>query len=379
MTGVSATIPGTANDITALALTRGTYAPATTSLFLGTSNGLVYRLDDPANAAANTAPVNITGGSFPGGYVSGIAVNPRNDDTVVVTFSNYGIFSAFWTANANSATPTWTNIEGNISESSFRTVAIHSVPNSPQVRYFVGTSTGLYTNIGLPGTAVWTKEGSTEIGDAVVSHLAYRPSDGFLLAGTHGYGMWSTMLNLFALPVEITDFTGSLQNDNALLKWTTAAEYNSKHFEIERSYNGISFEKITTLPAAGISNNLLDYQYTDKGPLAENNFYRLKSVDYDGTTKLSNTVLIKRSSAPQEMFVLGNPFSNEISLKFTKAPTVSGELRLVDIKGRIIARQKIIPGEQRIEFKISPTVKSGSYLVQAIMGDLNLTRKVIKQ
>jgi photosystem II stability/assembly factor-like uncharacterized protein len=379
LTGISATIPGTTNDITALALSRGTYSPTNTSLFLGTSNGLVYRLDDPANSAAATVPVNITGGSFPVGNVSGIAVNPRNDDTVVVTFSNYGVLSVFWTGNANSASPTWTNVEGNISSSSFRSVAIHSIPNSPQVRYFVGTSTGLYTNIGLPGITTWTKEGASDIGNAVVTHLAYRHSDGFLLAGTHGFGMWSTMLNLSPLPVEFTSFTGILQNQNARLKWTTAAEYNSKHFELERSLNGISFEKISTVTAAGISNSPTHYSFLDRGPLTENNFYRLKCVDLDGTTKISNTVLVKLTSASQEMFVLGNPFGETIHVKFRKPAEAMGELSLLDVKGTLQARESIAPGDQVIDFEISSDLKAGVYFLKAVIGDLALIRKVIKR
>ena len=33
-----------------------------------------------------------------------------NDDVVLVTFSNYGVTSVFWTGNANAATPTWTAV-----------------------------------------------------------------------------------------------------------------------------------------------------------------------------------------------------------------------------------------------------------------------------
>lgn len=190
MTGIAASVGG-ANDITAIAITRGTYSAATSSLFMGTSNGKVYRLDDPTGVAASTSPVNITGAAFPAsGNVSSIAVNPRNDDTVIVTFSNYGVSSVFWTGNANAATPTWTAVEGSISVPSFRSSAIAVTPAG--VSYFVGTSAGLYNVIGLPGTTTWTQEAS--MGNAVVSSLALRTSDNKMLVGTHGYGMWYTYL-----------------------------------------------------------------------------------------------------------------------------------------------------------------------------------------
>jgi hypothetical protein len=99
-TGIVDGLPNGKTQLTALATTRGTYNPATASIFMGTNDGKLFRLDDPANAAAATAPVNITGAGFTAGaYVSSIAVNPRNDDTVLVTFSNYGVNSVFWTGN----------------------------------------------------------------------------------------------------------------------------------------------------------------------------------------------------------------------------------------------------------------------------------------
>ncbi|MEO6490471.1 MAG: putative Ig domain-containing protein, partial [Ferruginibacter sp.] len=197
MTGVATTV-GLANDITALALTRGTYNAATSSLFMGTSNGKVYRLDDPTGVAVGTAPVNITGASFPANsYVSSIAVNPRNDDTVLVTFSNYGITNVWWTGNANVAVPTWTAVEGALTLPSYRSSAIAINGVSSAVEYYVGTSSGLWAASGLPGSVAWAQEGASSMGNAVISDLNLRPSDNKLLVGTHGYGMWSTFIPSF--------------------------------------------------------------------------------------------------------------------------------------------------------------------------------------
>ena len=141
MTAVGTALSDT-SIITALATTRRVYNPLTASLFIGTEDRRLFRLDNPANVAAATAPVDITGALFPNrGYISSIAVNPRNDDTVLVTFSNYGVNSIWWTGNANTASPTWVNVERNLTLPSVRSsvIAITSVG----VEYFVGTSVGL--------------------------------------------------------------------------------------------------------------------------------------------------------------------------------------------------------------------------------------------
>jgi len=380
LTGVAASV-GAANDITALAMTRGTYSAATASIFIGTSNGKVYRLDDPTGVAAATAPVDITGGAFPAAaYVSSIAVNPRNDDTVLVTFSNYGVSSCWWTGTANSAVPTWTAVEGSLSLPSYRSCAIHAVPNSPQVYYFVGTSVGLYQVVGLPGVTTWTQEGAGAMGNAVVSSLSFRPADGNLLVGTHGYGMWKTALSLAPLPVLLSEFRGTLQNNKtALLQWTTSSEYNSKNFELEKSFDGTSYQKIATIAAAGNSTSPRQYSYTDREPLTEKNYYRLRSVDMDNNSKLSNIVLLKLTDATQDIQVLGNPFKNNtLVVRFVRSPDEKGELRLHDMSGRLVARRTIGPGEQLVSFNI-PAAAAGPYILKAVMNGKTYTAKVLKE
>jgi hypothetical protein len=192
--------------------------------------------------------------------------------------------------------------------------------------------------------------------------------------------MWKTALSLFPLPVELTDFSGTLQGKNALLKWTTSAEYNSKQFELEKSLDGISFRRIATVPAAGNSNSPLQYSYTDKERLTENNFYRLKIVDIDNQSKLSNTVLIKLAGAEQEMQLLGNPFRNTITVRFVKAPETNGELRLADMSGRLVARKVIAKGEQMVQLTVPDgAIAAGTYILQATINKQRYTAKVMKQ
>ncbi|MFM9904111.1 MAG: carboxypeptidase regulatory-like domain-containing protein [Pyrinomonadaceae bacterium] len=202
MTGIAGAVGGA--SISAIGLSRGAYNAATSSLFFGTSDGRVFRLDDPTGVGAGTAPVNITGAGFPAGaYVSSISANPTNDDTVLVTFSNYAVTSVFWTGNANAATPTWTAVEGTLTLPSYRSSAI--IDNGAGgLQYFVGTSTGLYNTGGLPGAPAWTQEGPAQMGNSVVSSLDLRPADKRLLVGTHGSGMWTTSLAPTASGVSVS-------------------------------------------------------------------------------------------------------------------------------------------------------------------------------
>ncbi|MFD0862806.1 T9SS type A sorting domain-containing protein [Sungkyunkwania multivorans] len=201
-----------ADNISAFATTRGAYNAASSYLLAGTRGfidqttpansrpGQIYRLDDPQNAA-NTGPaIDITpSAATPGATVSGLAVHPTNNDIVLAVYSNYGAINIFLTTNATSATPTWTNVERNLTSFSVRSAMITEVGGNPL--YFVGTGRGLYSTLN-PLTTDWAIEGQNLVGQAVVSSMSYRPADNKLLVGTHGNGMFEVTVSDPTLGVE---------------------------------------------------------------------------------------------------------------------------------------------------------------------------------
>ncbi len=187
---------GTNISIRSLELSRGPYTTDHT-LYIGTIDGKIFRLDDPRNAPVASTPVNI---SPPGldGNVADIAVNPNNDNEIMAVVSNYGTVNIWYSANAKSATPTWKNAEGNLTLPSIRSCAIITKKNNggqAVTEYYVGTSVGLYSTLNInAGSVNWEREGNSVLGLAVVVSLDYRPQDNTLLVGTHGNGMYYTTI-----------------------------------------------------------------------------------------------------------------------------------------------------------------------------------------
>jgi hypothetical protein len=189
------------NTIRGMGISRGPYTTSH-ALYLGTTSGKIFRIDDPRNVSSSYVPVNITPTGNQGN-VQDIAVNPNNDDEVLAVTSNYGVTSIWWTNNGKSSTPAWRNAEGNLPLPSFRSCVIvvkKDASNNPVTEYYVGTSVGLYSavNIGTTliggGTVSWQREGGSVLNFAVVQSLAYRPVDNVLVVGTHGNGMYYTFL-----------------------------------------------------------------------------------------------------------------------------------------------------------------------------------------
>lgn len=96
------------------------------------------------------------------------------------------------------------------------------------------------------------------------------------------------------LPITLLYFSADQADDLNKLKWATAFESNFYQFEVERAGKDLVFEKIAVIQGAGESRSVLKYSFEDQNPLKGLNYYRLKSVDFDGT--YSYSPLVRASS-----------------------------------------------------------------------------------
>ena len=104
------------------------------------------------------------------------------------------------------------------------------------------------------------------------------------------------------LAVEITQFTAVEKNGVVNLSWATASEVNASHFAIERSIDGVNFQKIGTVAA---QNKPSTYHFADDAPLSIGAYYRLLEVDFNGKATISKAVFVEK--ATQRLTVYPNP------------------------------------------------------------------------
>lgn len=168
-------------------------------VYYGTSNRKLYKVLNANSTTPQT--IDVTPSSFPGGNISSIYIDPDNANNVFVAFSNYTVYSLFYTNNGGNS---WQKVAGNLEQNSnsmgagngpsCRSVAIMHLNNGDL--YVVGTSTGLYVTDSLHGTeTVWHQFAGSVIGNVVVEMIKVRQSDGLLVVGTHGNGLYSVHLS----------------------------------------------------------------------------------------------------------------------------------------------------------------------------------------
>jgi len=144
------------------------------------------------------------------------------------------------------------------------------------------------------------------------------------------------------LPVKIVNFAAKKINNTVKLNWQTASENNSDHFVIERSKPGGAFIKIGEVNAAGISNQLLDYQFIDNQPDKGYNLYRLKQVDKDKKFEYSFVRWAKFDDGKEELYVFPTTTTTTIFIQSNEKTIVE----LYDLHGIRLVAKEIINNDQ---------------------------------
>lgn len=162
------------------------------------------------------------------------------------------------------------------------------------------------------------------------------------------------------LSVSLLNFNAERYNDMIHLKWATASEVNSKYFIIERSSDEKIWSQIGYINAAGTSNKLLNYAFTDSMPLAGINYYRLKQVDMDLKYYVSAVQSVLANSN-WKLNVYPNPVTGGL-LKLQSNTSLT-TIVISDVYGRILLQRKSTDINNSDLVNIS-NYKAGLYFIQ---------------
>ncbi len=181
-----------------------------------------------------------------------------------------------------------------------------------------------------------------------------------------------TVTNPCLLPITLTSFNGYHADGINYLHWTTESEKNSEVFFIERSFDGLSFETIGSLPAAGNSSSIIDYNFIDTKPGASINYYRLREKDLDGTISYSGIIAIRSEEINVNSIELNsaNPTSGELNISVVSAMEGNGNFEIIDIAGRIIYNKNLFLNNGINSVMLYPgQIAAGTYILKFTKND----------
>ena len=146
------------------------------------------------------------------------------------------------------------------------------------------------------------------------------------------------------LPVELINFTAKADKNAITLSWETASEKNNDRFEVERSLDGLNFEKIATVKGNGTTSQANTYSITDINPVLGLNYYRLKQVDLDGTFVYSQIVKAQLNEMAEQVNIYPNPAKDQITVVSKNA----ANLKITNVLGQVVYSQQFKNATEKV-------------------------------
>ena len=182
------------------------------------------------------------------------------------------------------------------------------------------------------------------------------------------------------LPVQHTAFTAQAEGRAARLSWRTATELNNDHFDLERSRDGRTFNKVGEVKGAGSSSTAHEYAFIDANAAEATGghvYYRLRQVDVNGASEFSpiRTLEFGIGAGGAGGFLLfPNPAQQRVSLQLSLASAAT--VRVTDLAGRIVLRQSIEANAPQPALDLS-TLPTGVYVVQVEQNGQRFTQRLV--
>lgn len=175
-------------------------------------------------------------------------------------------------------------------------------------------------------------------------------------------------LTAATLPVELLAFNASKKANSIEISWSTASETNSAYFEVEKSIDGHSFTKFSSLNAAGNSTSKQNYVTEDKRPVDGVNFYRLKQVDIDGQAKWYRVVSVQWKKAAKAVVTLApQPMHSSMMVKVEGELPAKAKFVMYSINGKEIKSYALNEGTNNTIIQVERgNLSTGIYFYKLI-------------
>ena len=191
--------------------------------------------------------------------------------------------------------------------------------------------------------------------------------------------IYQTPFALVPLPVQFTNIKGYELNNRIFVEWEVANEANLEAYEVERSGDGAVFQSVQRIAPNGTNRPIDNYSITDEAPLAGNNFYRVKSIDRDGTKKYSTVVRVainkKQAGA---ISIYPNPIrGNRLNIQFINTLTGEYRFRLINQTGQVVyvGKLQVNSGNTTQTLSTNSNLSAGIYRLEITSPDKSVLVK----
>ncbi len=182
--------------------------------------------------------------------------------------------------------------------------------------------------------------------------------------------------------VELMQFEGQVKDIGNLINWSTATEFESAFFTLERSNDGVNFDPIARLDAAGISELSNSYQYLDEEAPQGLSYYRLLETDLNAQTEVCSQVitLVREGKDFDLGIIYPVPVGDIVNVDIEVADQRNIFWTIYDASGKNILQdsRSVESGTTALQFEVADFA-AGVYFLSIHDGHSQMVSKFVKE
>lgn len=137
------------------------------------------------------------------------------------------------------------------------------------------------------------------------------------------------------LPVEIVSFNALCESNRVKIEWTSISENQNAYYQLDRSFDGITYESFAVITGEMSSNQLKTYTVHDVDAIGKPVFYRLMQTDINGETRMVGDPLFVECEGNLETASLfPNPANELVQIQFNSSSLKEKKVNIYDISGK---------------------------------------------
>ena len=180
------------------------------------------------------------------------------------------------------------------------------------------------------------------------------------------------------LPIQLMYFTATPSESSVTLEWKTALEFNNDYFNVYRSIDGVTFEKIGKVKGHGTTQTPRTYHLMDRPLLPGTYYYRLEQVDYDGKSESFKIIIVQLYDEVSDkmftLFPMPVPQGHNAFASLSLPQNTPIEASLTDVSGKVV-RLRVSQIGSLMEFHTTH-FRSGIYLLSITTPERHYQQKV---
>ncbi|UAY51965.1 T9SS type A sorting domain-containing protein [Ferruginibacter albus] len=189
------------------------------------------------------------------------------------------------------------------------------------------------------------------------------------------------------LPVTFTSVKANQKSTGIQVDWNVENEVNIMQYEVEKSADGKTFSKTNSTLPTGNNNSSVSYSWLDSKPFDGANYYRIKSIDKDGTVRYSQIIRVVSGSdngaaKNGAITVYPNPVvGNVMNVQFTNVAKGDFRLRLLTTDGQAVYANQVTVNSSNMaqSFSLPSSLPKGTYELKVSGADTESVQKIIIQ